>query len=84
MIIVDEKRAIRSSSSSLSMQRYMANLVTPLYSYVQFNETENDSHLLIYTRVSALTWACKLNIGDCVSSSVNLYRAWMNDPSNST
>lgn len=66
------------------MQSYLNKLVTPLYDYVKFNDTAGDSHLLIYTRVLAITWACKLNIGDCVSSSVNFYSAWMNDPSNPT
>lgn len=59
----------------------MSGLITPLYDYVKFNDSVGDSHLLIYTRSIAVTWACKLNIGDCVSSSVNFYRAWMNDPS---
>ncbi len=66
------------------MQRYMASLITPLYNYVTFNEAADDSHLLIYTRARALSWACKLGVGDCVSSSINLYRAWMDDPSNAT
>ncbi|KZS09066.1 Aminopeptidase N [Daphnia magna] len=63
---------------------YLTKLVTPLYDYVKFNDTVGDSHLLIYTRVTAVTWACKLDIGDCVSNSVNFYQAWMNDPTNPT
>ena len=60
----------------------MTGLVTPLYDYVKFNDSVGDSHLLIYTRSLAVTWACKLDIGDCVSSSVNFYQAWITDPTN--
>ena len=66
------------------MQRYLTKLVMPLYDYVKFNDTVGDSHLLIYTRSLAVSWACKLRIGDCVSSSVNFYQAWMNEPTNPT
>ena len=62
----------------------MSSLITPLYDYVQFNETAGDSHLLIYTRVTALSWACKLNVGDCSTNSVSIYRSWMSDPANTT
>ena len=68
----------------IALKGYLTKLVTPLYDYVKFNDTVGDSHLLIYTRVAAVKWACKLQIGDCVSSSINFYQAWMNEPTNPT
>ena len=62
----------------------MAKLLTPLYNYVTFNQDPNDAHLLIYTRVLAVQWACKLSIGDCVTNSVQLFQQWMQNPLNST
>ncbi len=69
---------------SILRQLYMKKLVEPLYDYVSFNDGPEDSHLLIYTRGLAVTWACSLDIGDCVSHSVSLYKEWMDKPTNSS
>lgn len=62
----------------------MTKLLTPLYNYVTFEDKPNDAHLLIYTRVLAVQWACKYNIGDCVTKSVQLYQRWMQNPLDAT
>ena len=69
---------------SILRQLYMKKLVEPLYDYVSFNDGPEDSHLLIYTRGLAVTWACSLDIGDCVSNSDSLYKDWMEKPTDSS
>ena len=55
----------------------MTTLVSPLYEYVQFNETKSDAPLKIYSRSLALDWACQLGNSDCILNAKNYYAAWM-------
>jgi len=60
----------------------VSDLIKPVYEYVGFNDRVDDSHMLIYTRIAVLEWACKLNVGNCAGNAIDSYKAWMNDPSN--
>jgi len=61
----------------------MAPLVTNLYVHVGFNENPSDSHLHIYTRSTAVNWACtKLDIQDCVTNAKTLFASWIANPDN--
>ena len=58
-------------------------LLTPLLEHVTFNGTDEDDPLLLYTRMNAISWACKLDQDECVQYSIGLYSAWMKDATNS-
>ena len=60
----------------------MTSLVTPYYNFVGFKETLADPHLIKYSRIDAMNWACKLGVADCVQNSRNSYAALMNNPDN--
>lgn len=61
-------------------QNYMASLINPLYHDVNFDDGNDDSHLLIRLRVDAITWACKYGNADCITQSKTKYAAWMEGP----
>jgi len=67
-----------------NFKAYVSNLIKPVYEYVGFNDRAGDSHMLVYTRVAVLEWACKLNISNCAGNAIDSYKAWMNNPSNHT
>ena len=57
--------------------------VSKLYEHVGFEPGVDDDHMLIYARSVAFSWACgKLAMPDCVENAVDLYSAWIEDPSN--
>lgn len=60
----------------------MTSLVTPYYEHVGFQESETDAHLTVFSRSDAMSWACKLQVPDCVSNSKAKYAELMNDPNN--
>ena len=62
------------------LQSYMISLVTPYYNYVGFDETKSDPQLTIYSRTDAMSWACRLQIEDCVEKAVAKYAEQMSDP----
>lgn len=58
----------------------MNSLVADLYGYVDYDQTPSDSHLKIFTRSQAISWACgKLNVTDCVENAKTDYQKWMAD-----
>jgi aminopeptidase N len=61
----------------------MMNLVTPYYSHVGFQESTLDAHLTVFARSDAMSWACKLQIADCVDNSKAKYAELMKEPDNS-
>ncbi|EFX67144.1 hypothetical protein DAPPUDRAFT_203795 [Daphnia pulex] len=62
---------------------HMMNLVTPYYSHVGFQESTLDAHLTVFARSDAMSWACKLQIADCVDNSKAKYAELMKEPDNS-
>jgi len=66
-----------SSSVYDEWQRYLSELVIPLYNEVGFDEKSSDTHLLMYTRVIASEWACKLGNRDCIQKANGYYNKWM-------
>jgi aminopeptidase N len=60
----------------------MTNLVTPYYNHVGFQESTLDSHLTIFARSDAMSWACRLEIADCVDNSKVKYAELMKEPDN--
>ena len=49
----------------------------PLYNEVGFDEKSSDTHLLMYTRVIASEWACKLGNRDCIQKANGYFNKWM-------
>lgn len=63
-------------------QKYLLELLVPLYQSVGFADNVNDPHLSQYKRVRALRWACDLDYEDCIQNSVSLFNQWMQNPAN--
>jgi aminopeptidase N len=61
----------------------MIDLVTPYYNHVGFQESKTDAHWTIFARSDAMSWACKLQIADCVDNSKMKYAEQMQQPDNS-
>ena len=61
----------------------MTSLVEPYYNHVGFQETKSDPHLTIYSRSDAMSWACRLQVPDCVANANAKYAELMKDPDNS-
>lgn len=58
-------------------QKHLTKLVQPYYESVGFLENIGDPHLTIYSRTDANNWACRLEIPDCVNSTLTLYGSLM-------
>lgn len=65
------------------LQRYLLDLVLPLYETVRFDDKLEDPHLEQRKRKIAVNWACKLGHKDCLDKVLTLYRQWMANPDNS-
>ncbi|XP_064106708.1 aminopeptidase N-like [Macrobrachium nipponense] len=65
-----------------ALKNYLLDMLIPLYDSVGFDDDLDDPHLEQFKRVSAVSWVCKLGYEDCVTNSVNLYKAWMQNPTN--
>lgn len=62
----------------------MTSLIGPYYNHVGFEELESDAHLTVFARSDAMSWACRLQIEDCVDKAVAKYREQMNEPDNTS
>lgn len=60
----------------------MTSLITPYYNFVGFQETQADAHLIKYSRIDAMSWACRLGVADCVQNAQSSYAAVMAQPDN--
>ncbi|KAI9551545.1 hypothetical protein GHT06_021878 [Daphnia sinensis] len=61
---------------------YMTSIVEPYYTAVGFQETQADPHLIKYSRIDAMNWACRLGVADCVQNSLSTYATLMSQPDN--
>jgi aminopeptidase N len=64
------------------LNSYMLEFITQMYEKVGFDERNDEGHLDKLNREMFLQWACKLNIPECKTKSVNQFKAWRNDTSN--
>ena len=72
-----------SSHRFLSVrQRFILQLIQPLYERVGFEERLEDAHLDHFSRVNLLNWACSMGHKDCVQRSVDQFKRWMAEPDN--
>lgn len=58
----------------------MIHLVNKVYEKVGFEEKESDEHMDVFSRINALTWACKMDHPDCLNKSHNHLLAHMDKP----
>lgn len=65
-------------------QRYIKDLVVPLYNSVGFEDQLDDPLLEQYLRDIAISWACSTDHKDCNDNALGLYREWMMNPDNDT
>ena len=69
---------------SICRQIHLTSLVTPYYNHVGFKESDTDAHLTVYSRSDAMSWACRLQVPDCVANANAKYAELMKDPNNNT
>lgn len=62
-----------------NLKRYIWNITSTMYNNTEFDDYDNDTLLDRLNREMILQWACKLNISECVSKSINLFATWRND-----
>lgn len=56
----------------------MMVLIRGLYDHVGFNPFPRDTHMTVFARSLAVSWACtKLEMSECVGSAKQLYSSWM-------
>lgn len=66
-----------------NLQDHLISLVEPYYNHVGFQESDLDAHLTVFSRSDAMSWACRLEIQDCVTNAKDKYAKQMADPDNS-
>ena len=54
----------------------MQNLLVNVYDTLGFEEKEDDTQVTLLHRVSVLTWACRLGLGDCVKNATDIFREY--------
>lgn len=60
----------------------MTSIVEPYYTAIGFQETQADPHLIKYSRIDAMNWACRLGVADCVQNALSTYATLMSQPDN--
>ncbi len=63
---------------------HIMSLVIPYYNHVGFQESESDPHYTVYSRSDAMSWACRLQVPDCVTRSNAKYVELMKNPDSKT
>lgn len=67
----------------LNLQKeYIKWLLLPTYEHIGFNEKKGDSSLVISNRNQMISWACRLDVAECVNNTTALYKSWMTQPDN--
>jgi len=67
-----------------SFKKYMLKMLEPLYQSVGFTDSTSDDHLTQHKRRTALQKACDLEHPDCLLKASELYKTWMENPTNYT
>lgn len=62
----------------------MLFISSKLYESTGFVEKSSDDQLLIYKRVEAVSYACKLGYEDCIRNAVNQFQNWKFTPAPDT
>lgn len=63
-------------------QVYMRFILTPIFDFVGFQESTEDSHVLKLHRMQIISYACFFGVESCVSRSRSLFNDWQRDPEN--
>jgi len=54
------------------VQKLLANV----YDTLGFEEKEDDTQVTLLHRVNVLTWACRLDLGDCVKKATDMFNEY--------
>ncbi|SPP85572.1 blast:Aminopeptidase N [Drosophila guanche] len=69
-------RIIKQTSDFALFQRFMNDLLRPIYVYLGGMETESNArHIAHKTLINQ--WACRLALSDCVQRAVQYYQRWL-------
>ena len=60
----------------------MQNLLANVYDTLGFEENKNDTQVTLLHRVSIVTWACRLDLGDCVKNATDIFSEYEENPGN--
>jgi hypothetical protein len=54
------------------VQKLLANV----YDTLGFEEKKNDTQVTLLHRVSVVTWACQLGLGDCIKKATDIFTVY--------
>ena len=60
------------------LQKYMEDLIRPIYTKVGFEEKPDDKHLDVLMRSLVVSWACNVvGMDECSDKAVAQWKEWM-------
>jgi hypothetical protein len=65
-------------SPTIYLQEYIRELMVVLYNTVPFNKPNDDDQIYTHKRVLAVTWACNLEVKDCIDNSLAAFGTYRN------
>ncbi|KAB7497104.1 Aminopeptidase N [Armadillidium nasatum] len=74
------KRMFQHTGGYGALREFSLSLILPIFEKLEFEEKENDNVLDKIKRVEILSRVCSLGYKPCVNLSVDLYKAWMENP----
>lgn len=60
----------------------MKHIMTPVFDFVGFQESSDDTHVQKLHRIGIIYFSCLFGVERCVSRSKSLFSDWMRDPDN--
>lgn len=60
----------------------MQELLANVYDTLGFEENKNDTQVTLLHRVSVVTWACRLDLGNCAKNATDIFREYEEHPGN--
>ena len=68
---------LEATSVFAKFQKYLIDLITPIYNKLGWDEKKSDSWLDRLLRTSVLSFACQRGLPDCVNKAKSYYADWM-------
>jgi len=69
-------RRLTNNEGYADFKAYVQKLLANVYDTLGFEEKEDDTQVTLLHRVSVLTWACRLGLGDCVKNATDIFREY--------
>jgi len=69
-------RRLTNNEGYDNFKAYVQNLLANVYDTLGFEEKEDDTQVTLLHRVNVLTWACRLDLGDCVKKATDMFNEY--------